>query len=432
MSTHPNGARTGRARHRLLAGIVILSQLALVAMGADRLALYLSPFAIALLVWIVSSRSISPAMLRAATVIVSAAFAIVLLDIALRVVVGESQYYRPADRFGIRWPADPRLTKMRPNQHFEGEVHGDLAAMSGEPANRQLRTVRFATDERGYRNESVPESPADVIVLGDSFGLGVGTTQSETLDAHLARRGGQRIYNLSFVGGPWQELVRLKTELPNLPVRAGTTVLWLLFEGNDLEDRYREGFEVAEPNGPIRRLLTRYRSFRRRSPLRRMIKSITSDTSRVIVRSTAHREPFLFYRPYTERSAWTAEEVRAHKNFPRLRATLSEMKRFCEAHDLRVVVAMAPTKNRIYPWILAKEKPPGPASAPSGFMSVVLGLCAEQGIEALDLTPHFRQEARRLQEKSGEYFWWRDDTHWNSRGHELVARVLHAEMLATR
>jgi hypothetical protein len=405
---------------------LIVSVAFVAALGMNRVAVALVLVGVPLLVWNARRRTSSKALLRSVAVVVAIGFGFGLMDVVLR-VAANPVYAWPEGKFGLRWPTDPRLTKMRGKKSFEGEVFGDLARMSGVPAHRRLRKIKFTTDRLGFRNDGFPDSPVDLIVLGDSFGLGVGTTQAETLAVQLARLRGCRTYNLSFIGSPWHELVRLKTELPHIPVRKGTTVLWLLFSGNDLTEKYRPGLEVAKPRGALLRALTRYESFRRSSPVRKLIGSLTKHrSSRIIERQSPDGLPLLFYRKYIQCLSWTAEDVRAHKNFPRLREVVTEMKRFCSAQGLSLAIAVAPTKPEVYRWILESADAAAP---PGGFAKAVADLCSPLGIVCLDLMPPFRAEAKRLDAAAGELLWWHDDTHWNARGHALAAECIHRELL---
>jgi hypothetical protein len=134
--------------------------------------------------------------------------------------------------------------------------------------------------------------------------------------------------------------------------------------------------------------------------------------------------PFLFYRDYAIRLAWTIEEVRAHRNFSRLREVIAEMKRFCTTRQLALAVAIVPSKPEVYRWILEDN----PEPPPKAFARAVTDLCAAHDIPALDLTPLFRSEAKRLDAAAGEFLWWHDDTHWNGRGHAFAAKCIK-EML---
>jgi lysophospholipase L1-like esterase len=55
--------------------------------------------------------------------------------------------------------------------------------------------------------------------------------------------------------------------------------------------------------------------------------------------------------------------------------------------------------------------------------------CEEQGIILVDLKPVLVARAEALYGKQGEVLYWSDDTHWNPRGHAVVAEYLHQHVI---
>jgi hypothetical protein len=274
----------------------------------------------------------------------------------------------------------------------------------------------------------VDDGPLDVIVLGDSFAVGVGTTQEAILSRQLETRFGLKTRSLAVPGSPWLELLNLKAELPSLPIRPGTTVLWMLFSGNDLDESYEERLDV-EPAGPVSRWWTAFRSWRKRSPLRLMLRE-APDVAPTIERTLPDGKPVLFYEPYVARAARGAAELRAHPNLPALRRVLEEMARVAKERRLRVVVAVIPTKGEVHPWILGGGEPWTSTVAPSPWAEVVAELCAPLGIDCLDMKADLVEAARAAWNDGGEMLWWRDDTHWNERGHAAAAEIVQRRLLA--
>src|SRR5262245_15345350 len=174
----------------------------------------------------------------------AAAWALAAADLAARPLTARVFSYRPHEVQIQRWPRLDLVDRYTPNVRWEGEVTGDLAAMSGSPV-REPRHERFATDAFGFRNERVPEA-VELVVLGDSYGLGEGTTQERTWASLVERRTGLATYNLSIPGGPWHELVNLQVELDRLHPRPGALVLWTIFPANDLDDPTHEALAADE------------------------------------------------------------------------------------------------------------------------------------------------------------------------------------------
>jgi hypothetical protein len=367
-----------------------------------------------------------------------AGLSLALADTALRPLRAELLDLRPHERFVVPHPTVPGLERYRPGVSFRGRETGDLAAMSALRGAEEPREMEFATDAFGFRNEAAAaDAEVDVLVLGDSYAVGSGTTQGETFSALLAARSGLRVYDLAFVGSPWHQLLNLELEAPRLRFAPGARLVWMLFEGNDLDESYGDSLDanaLAEAS-LVGRARIRWYGFRQRSPARAASIRLWHAALRPepVVRAApmpGGRE-LLFYAPYAARVPRDAAAVRAHANFARLRAIVAELRARAAALGLEVVVAIAPSKERVYGWVLdgLPAPPDAAASGPSGFARAVGELCAGHGMRAIDLGPPLAADAARAWRDRGELLWWYDDTHWNARGHRAVAELLAAALV---
>ena len=379
-----------------------------------------------LLLW---KRPLGPRVARLSLVVISIGLTVAAADLGLRRLTVQQLYYRPDDRYLCRWPPVPTLVRYEPNVVFQGRTHGDLAAMSGKSELREERDLHFATDGRGFRNTGpLPSEPLDILLLGDSFGVGTGTSQESTWGALLEARWGYPTYNLSAPGGPWNELMNLKAELHRLPTQAGTVVLWAIFGGNDLDDGYPEGLELPEPSGPLERFAVSFRSFRRHSPLRRLTRRFSTSRETVLERTLPDGAGFLFLDLYVKRHSRSLAEVLEHPNHDALQRVFAEMRRLASEERLEVAVVFLPGKAEVYAPLLDGSGTWTEAREPSAFATAVQTLCERQRFSFLDLTPHLI-EAARSRFPRGEYLWWRDDSHWNVAGHQVAAEVVMEKLL---
>jgi hypothetical protein len=369
----------------------------------------------------------------ALSVALSAGLSLALADTALRPVRAGLLDLGPHERFLVPHPTVPGLERYEPRVRFRGVETGDLAAMSARRGAVEPREIEFATDAFGFRNEpAAAEAPIDVLVLGDSYAVGNGTTQNETFAALLAARSGLRVYDLAFVGSPWHQLLNLETEAPRLRLAPGARLVWMPFEGNDLDESYGESFQASAlaQDSLVGQARIRWHGFRQRSPVRAASIRLwhAALRPRPVVRAAQLPDgrELLFYAPYAERVRRDAGAVRAHANFSRLRAIVGELHARASALGLDVVVAIAPSKERVYGWVLdGRAAPPDAAApAPSGFARAVGELCTGHGMRVVDLGPPLAAEAARAWRDGGELLWWYDDTHWNARGHRAVAELL--------
>ncbi len=93
----------------------------------------------------------------------------------------------------------------------------------------------YLADEHGFNNPAglYTASSVDIVLIGDSFTHGHCVTAGQDIASHL-RAMGKKTLNLGYGGnGPLMELATLKEYAKPLKPRV---VLWLYYEGNDLED----------------------------------------------------------------------------------------------------------------------------------------------------------------------------------------------------
>ena len=438
MDSHGSHTETRKAcsvlRGRVGLFVILLAMgLAPGAVGLPRV-IY-APFLIVaiLLVGLVAVRGRLPvAAKRVLLAIVSVSVCLTVCDLVLRWPASQILHYRPDDRLLYRLADNIDLIRFRPNVAFDGEVYGDLAAISGDKSLREPRHIRFETGPLGFRNDSpFPVEPVDLILLGDSFGVGSGTSQEHTWGSIFRSRYGARVYNLSVPGSPWLGLMNLKDCVRDVPCRPGTIVLWALFEGNDLDEIYRDYFIPPAKPGLFGQFNSRYQQFRDRSPIRQLLDRLNPPPDMVALDvedvRIAGGTVLHYLELYRERSLRTHEQVLRHRNYPLLEATFEEMRRFCARMKLRPVVVVIPSKSRVYHEFLADSNRAG-QTLPSGFVKALRSICEQSEMPLLDLAPHLVKEARRALAE-GELLWWPDDSHWNNRGHQAAAEVVHRRIL---
>lgn len=357
---------------------------------------------------------------RWTAVYVTTCLGAVAADVALRAATANDRCNRPLLIYSYRWPQDPAVRRLQPNVETERELMGDLVGLLGDHSVAEPRTVRFVSDRYGFRNERLPARPLDVVMLGDSFGMGDGTTQEQTWTAHL-ERAGVEVYNLSHPGSPGQHVLNLAWEAPHLPLRPSTVVVWALFGANDLWDDY-PGRATPATRSSFEQLETLFTSYRKRSPLRLMFVDTRMPAESILVVRRPERAPVLFYRPYLERVALTTEQLRREARYPQLVQSFAFMKQLADTLHVRVLVAIVPSKDEVHATLVGRE-----AQAPTPFAQLVAPLAAGMRFEVLDLGPPMIDEARARGD-GGPLLYWRDDTHWNHDGHAVAARALLARL----
>ena len=343
-------------------------------------------------------------------------------------------------QLSVRWlPRMPWIWRFDPNLVIKGDSYGDLAGRGRDLKLRESRSVIFQTDSAGFRNTHNGEN-IDLLILGDSFAAGLGTTQDKIFASLLEAKYGRRVYNLSLPGSPYHEYVNFLLELPNMTFQTNAHVVWVIFTGNDLYDTYGDWWNLATLplQDGMQAWLTTYKNFRDRSPLRRLIiasyKRLLSDSRDQIViqRELPNGQPILFHSLYEEEVNLSKAEAERHPHFPKLERTMVEMRKRLAEHGLHLTVLLIPAKEEVYRWILVqRERRPDDANT-SGFALAVLDACQRLQIRCLDMKPYLTEEAYRLFDSSGKLLYWRDDTHINDYGHEAITAFIAQEILAEK
>ncbi|HJU06069.1 MAG TPA: hypothetical protein VJ692_13040, partial [Nitrospiraceae bacterium] len=359
-------------------------------------------------------------------------------DLLLRPVMGGRLHSTPMNVYTRKLPQLPAVGRWDPNVSLTAASYGDLAAMTGDAALREPRTIQFQTDSAGFRNTSIAQ-PIEILVLGDSFGAGAGTTQDKVVSRLLETRYGYPTYNLSFpASGPWQQYVNFAIESPRLTFASNAVVVWLLYTGNDLDDDYGDTWRLEELpwKSGFQAWKVAYKTYRGRSPLHQLTDNVLQRFKRpqglaanVVTENLPDGRPVLFLKNQEEWSERSRDDVERHHNFPKLRRTMDAMKRLIEEKGLKIVIVVLPTKGEVYPWVFHQRNTLMEDPAPSGFSQAVRSACDGFHLSCFDAKPYFLKAAGRLWSSSGALLWWRDDTHLDEHGHEVLAEFIVREVL---
>lgn len=286
--------------------------------------------------------------------------------------------------------------------------YGDLAAMRGRDLGGGERTVEFATDSRGLRNDA-EYTDQPWLLLGDSFVVASATDQAHTLSRFLTTEHGLAAYNIAAVGGDLADyhawLRDFLAEHPGIAARA----VAFFFEGNDFGP-------VRDPRSttPAWRLrLKRYVNLYRFLPLGKLCTVLAGrlrarDRSDPVQDATAGGRPIHFLRHYVEVTARPA-----YPNPGEFREMLAALRPHLAA------AVFIPTKYRVYAPLL--DQPPG--DLPDAQQAYLSRACTDFSLPLLDLTPALRAAAARALAQ-GEFVYWPDDTHWNAAGIRAAADAL--------
>jgi lysophospholipase L1-like esterase len=352
-------------------------------------------------------------------------FGLVMFDLLLRIFPPGMLYYRVHERYTHTYPRFPLVSRYYPNVTYKESEYGDLVAMGGNQAAKETREVTFRTDSLGFRNYS-SSGPYDFILMGDSFGVGLGVDQEKTTAALLQKKLKKNAYNVSMPGSPWQEYANFYLLQDSISVKRDGTVLWFLFSGNDLDDVYAStNIESLKLGSRFSPYLIEFKTWQRRSIIRQFLSRFTNKTANPVIEKEYRGQTILFYENYLNRSKKTLEELKANPNTPLLIEAMRAMKTLTEQKQLHLVIVAIPSKEEIYSEILGQQS--NRDRFQTAFASLIQKLAEENGIQYLNSGPYLLVEAAKML-TDGKFLWWRDDTHLNEAGHQALSDFLASRL----
>lgn len=319
---------------------------------------------------------------------------------------------------------------FEPNRQYSNErTYGDSAAMGNLPGLRQYRRETFTTDVFGFRNVATTQNgPVVAILTGDSFAVGSGVSDEETLPSRLSARSGCTVYNAGSEH-PHPDPDRVLALARNLNMRGGL-VIHLYSEDRELptvSTTWRRGITQILAQTPqwAGHLIGHVRGLMTVSPLRilseRAMKAAANDRilpnryeANVAKATVINGDPMLFLTSRmdrflkkrnvsTEYWTWLGAELRKER--------------------LNLLVLLVPGKYTVYRRFLVDQEQRPVGDTEGGYLDRLEHELHEAGVPVLNLTPIFLARAAYHLER-GEYLYWLDDIHWNARGIDLAAVAL--------
>ena len=324
----------------------------------------------------------------------------------------ENPIYRPDDE--LLWIHPPHLRLV--GQYTRGNVGERLCLPPHAPEPFDLRYDQF-----GFRNEQDLQA-AEVAVIGDSYVEAPYAPNSSLLTSVLSRLMAGPVANLGMSGyGPDQELAVLRQYAISLQAKK---VVWVFFEGNDLENVWRNReLRATWPEPAVQGHSFAQRSFTKNAltAIRNVLagcQPMPGYDKRYGIVKDGDRSVRLYFGEEPTRSM-----PRNLAALEESRAVFAEAHRLVQSHRSQLIVAFAPIAYRVYHDIASFD-----ASSeirfwtlndlPQRLEAMLHGISPD--INYLDLTPALASAAR-----AGRLVYLPDDTHWTAEGHQVVAESIH-------
>jgi hypothetical protein len=303
-------------------------------------------------------------------------------------------------------------------------TYGDLANLANLPQYREYRSEVASTDSLGNRNlpSLLQAGPAGALMLGDSFAMGTGLNDGETLAVRLSERTGLRFYSMASQEAlPSIELI-LST-IRRIGMKNGLVIFQhlerkdppaeaSLQDGWNVEGGYRAWLRTPFEYSPLQIVFSR---LHRKLLDDRWFPNPYSQYVRIL-----HLEdggPMLFHR----------DEFEVRRKIRNLDVSYwVALHHRLSVNGHRLLVFSVPDKLTVYHELVLEKDELPPSSAYLHNLTLRLD---SAGVPALDLTACFKTEAK-LALRNRKQIYWRDDSHWNSSGVQVAAdeitRWLHS------
>jgi hypothetical protein len=349
---------------------------------------------------------------------------------------------------------DRHIWLHKPGQFKQAAVYGEhyypalLKHALLKDSVLELRNVDYQIDAYGLRNRESPAG-AKTFALGDSFCFGFGVPQDAIFTERMQAAMGERVYNLGMVAtSPTQQVELMDHLLTTHPdsIRP-ERLLWLIFEGNDLEESVTLASPVPSESKSLGEIfertivgnVARIPSLLREQSVIRLMSSghitlkgfgagaaanhyqLDGSTLAYPLYHSPKFGPRLFRQAYLDEATKPESFVLDHPNLPRFNAAFRKMQGLATEHGFEVTVVIIPTEARLYKD--AFDDMPAITEEPH-FIRYVEKLSDSLGFDHLDLNALLQPHAEQ------ELLYYRDDTHWNERGHQVVAGLLATHLSA--
>lgn len=331
------------------------------------------------------------------------------------------------------------LTGVPPADLIE---HGIAPPSEREDAER-WPDLSIPADEDGFPNPRRLER-ADVVLIGDSFGVGAGVVRPPGLCARLAAETGLSVYDVSVSGiGPiHQEWLLREVALSKQP----RAVIWLFYSGNDVTYSieplaYRRlGYSTyaeahADHLRPACLLFDLLRaSLQTKTPEGEPLPGFP------LRRSDGSVRPIWLHPENLAQLGYSRELWEGSIGWKAARDAMQRAVETCRERGVTLVFVYLPTKEEVYlPFVepdpellvrtLARHADPGPEEpvvvrerllANRGALEAAFrAFCEGAGVPCLVATPLFEKLARE-----GQLAYLVTDTHWQVDGQEALLRPL--------
>jgi hypothetical protein len=365
---------------------------------------------------------------------------IVLLSAGLAFILFDAVYISlDLNRFFFRAhdiPNIPYHFQFRTSENLILSVHeknfkktyygpGQVSSYLNDERIFEPRIQRIETDANGLRNTKF-DRKYDVIIAGDSFAFGYGSDQDQTIASYVESLSNLNTYNLGVYGSDIPSQVELLSYLLSknlLFLNENPLIVLTVFEGNDFNDKPVYSYQHSGTfNSVFRELLT---SLKNRSVLPKLkifikdfLSKNNSNSTPYVILDSPSLGPVAFHVEYINNIALnnqSAETAKATYDRSQIHRALMNLKRISKEYNSRVLVVYIPDKSRILSGFYLHL----PQTIADRMVTLLSENVIQNEFQFMNMIGSFEREA-----SEGRLVFWRDDTHLNNYGYQLIASKL--------
>ncbi len=249
---------------------------------------------------------------------------------------------------------DPQIVPMIYPFNFVNKKDKEIFPLSGISKKETIMSnengylAKYFSDRFGFNNpDNVWDlKEIDFVLIGDSFTHGMSVLDKDTIRGNIENKTGKGVISLGYSGnGPLIELATLKEYLP---LTNSKRVIWIYYEGNDLEDLLFE-----KTNSTLRNYLTNKKNFQELNLIQNIInkklliflhEQLKKKKKKYFVKTVTdfikikNLRNFIFNISLSEKNIYKIPQD--------FKKTLQEAKRFTEQKNSKFYFVYMPEKRR--------------------------------------------------------------------------------------
>lgn len=305
---------------------------------------------------------------------------------------------------------------------------GQISSYLPDSGFYEPRKIRVTTDSLGFRNDlQAHERCVSLLLMGDSFAFGYGTDQNK-IWSHLLNTQSMppisgHTYNIGVYGASpsnQAELMRYLFDEGKLKPCKKFKAVMIFFEGNDLTDPnvYRHKHELSNY---VSTLIYFWHKYSMLSNMQAFVISVLSEKNKVDpdyeIWESKKMGKIAVNSIYVYRAKIFPEDPNIIEDYIKKNEIMKSFERYSERIKKlggRAAVLFIPSKSTAYQGIYSQAPRVG-----TEFTDPISRLAKEADLDFIDATPRLKEAVR-----GGEHVFWRDDTHINEKGHQIIANIV--------